>query len=232
MASIVRRFGVTSSPRAPSPRVAPRTKTPFSYVRLTARPSIFGSRTYAIGSSSPSRRLRTSSAHLVSPSSVVPLSSEPSGTRWSTFWNLSDGGAPTRRVGESGGISDAGTSRSSSTSSSYSRSYSASAISGSSRTWYAYEWCFRSSRSSSARFCVLEDAKQILRRLDECVGVLDAMDPAPADGHGVDARRTRGSNVERRISDVRRLLRPRVEQLERLQDGFGIRLVAVRVVRA
>ena len=30
IALIVRRFGVTSSPRSPSPRVAPRTKTPSS----------------------------------------------------------------------------------------------------------------------------------------------------------------------------------------------------------
>src|SRR5438270_324138 len=34
IALIVRRFGETSSPWTPSPRVAPRTNTPFSYVRL------------------------------------------------------------------------------------------------------------------------------------------------------------------------------------------------------
>ena len=39
----VRRFSVTFSPTSPSPRVAPRTKTPFSYSRDMERPSIFGS---------------------------------------------------------------------------------------------------------------------------------------------------------------------------------------------
>ena len=40
---MVRRLAVTSSPTSPSPRVAPRTKTPFSYTSEIARPSIFGS---------------------------------------------------------------------------------------------------------------------------------------------------------------------------------------------
>ena len=39
----VRRFSVTFSPTSPSPRVAPRTKTPFSYSSDMDRPSIFGS---------------------------------------------------------------------------------------------------------------------------------------------------------------------------------------------
>ena len=39
----VRRFSVTSSPVTPSPRVAPRTNTPFSYSSDMDRPSIFGS---------------------------------------------------------------------------------------------------------------------------------------------------------------------------------------------
>ena len=43
----VRRFSVTSSPVTPSPRVAPRTKTPFSYSRDMERPSIFGSTQYS-----------------------------------------------------------------------------------------------------------------------------------------------------------------------------------------
>jgi hypothetical protein len=43
IALIVFRFGVTFSPRKPSPRVAPRTNAPFSYRRLIERPSIFGS---------------------------------------------------------------------------------------------------------------------------------------------------------------------------------------------
>ena len=70
-------------------------------MRLTASPSIFGSITYATGSSVPSR-LRTSSAHLTSASSVVTFSSEPICSRCRTFWKRSDSGAPTRCVGESG----------------------------------------------------------------------------------------------------------------------------------
>ena len=43
----MRRFSVTSSPVTPSPRVAPRTKTPFSYSRDMERPSILGSTLYS-----------------------------------------------------------------------------------------------------------------------------------------------------------------------------------------
>ena len=46
-----------------------------------------------------------SSAHLASASSVVTFSSDPIASRCRTFWNLSDVGAPTRWVGESGVIS-------------------------------------------------------------------------------------------------------------------------------
>ena len=98
---IVRRLAVTSSPWMPSPRVAPRASTPFSYVRLMARPSIFGSTTYATGSSEP-RRFRTSSAHLSSASELVTFSSDPIGVACTTFWKPPDAGAPTRCVGESG----------------------------------------------------------------------------------------------------------------------------------
>ena len=44
----VLRFSVTSSPVTPSPRVAPRTKTPFSYSSDMERPSILGSTLYAL----------------------------------------------------------------------------------------------------------------------------------------------------------------------------------------
>ena len=91
---------MTSSPRSPSPRVAPRTSTPSSYTSETAEPSIFGSSTYATGSSVPSR-LRTSSAHFSSASRVVTFSSEPIGERCATFVNPAAGAAPTRCVGES-----------------------------------------------------------------------------------------------------------------------------------
>ena len=65
---------------------------------------------------------------------VVTFSREPIGVRCSTLRNLSDGGAPTRCVGESG-VARSGFSSSSRFSSSKRRSYSASEISGSSRTW-------------------------------------------------------------------------------------------------
>ena len=44
---IVLRLAVTSSPWKPSPRVAPRTKAPPSYVSDTAAPSILSSQTYS-----------------------------------------------------------------------------------------------------------------------------------------------------------------------------------------
>jgi len=46
IARIARTFAVTSSPRLPSPRVAPRTSKPFSKVNARLRPSIFNSATY------------------------------------------------------------------------------------------------------------------------------------------------------------------------------------------
>ena len=72
--------------------------------------------------------------HFCSASSVVTFSSEPIGARCATFLNLSDGGPPTLRVGESS-VASSGCFSSSSFSSSKSRSYSASETSGSSRTW-------------------------------------------------------------------------------------------------
>src|SRR5437763_2286119 len=192
---------------------------------------MFGSTTYATGSSRSSRFL-TSSANLSSASSVVTLSSEPIGTMCSTLRNLSDGGAPTRRLGESAGTSSSGKSRSSSTSSSKSRSYSASGTSGSSRTWYAYPYRFSSSRSSSARDRVLEDAKELPRGSDHRVRVLDSMDAAPADCHREHACRARGRDVEWRVADIRGIEGPRVEQLERFEHRLGMGLVAFGIVRA
>ncbi|SKS37321.1 Uncharacterised protein [Mycobacteroides abscessus subsp. abscessus] len=59
--SMVRAFRVTSSPLRPSPRVAPRTSTPFSYTSESATPSIFNSHRYS-GSSPISPRTRASQA--------------------------------------------------------------------------------------------------------------------------------------------------------------------------
>ena len=57
----VRRFSVTSSPVTPSPRVAPRTKTPFSYSSDMDSPSILGSAQYSTPPGS-SARIRSSKA--------------------------------------------------------------------------------------------------------------------------------------------------------------------------
>src|SRR6266566_3899190 len=87
-------------------------------MRLIESPSIFGSVTYAT-SLVPSR-LHTSWCHFSSASSVVTFSSEPIGEGCATFWNLSDGGAPTRCVGEPG-VTSFGSACSSATSSSTQR---------------------------------------------------------------------------------------------------------------
>src|SRR5205085_1820276 len=59
---MVRRFAVTSSPVRPSPRVAPCTSRPFSYLSVTASPSSFGSTTYRRGSSPNDRCTRASNS--------------------------------------------------------------------------------------------------------------------------------------------------------------------------
>src|SRR4051794_32007171 len=54
---------------------------------------------------------------------------------------------------------------------------------------------------------------------------------SPVDADREDAGRLRRAHVEGRVADVCRLLGPRAEQLERLQDRLGVRLVALGVVR-
>src|SRR5436190_2301202 len=78
---------------------------------------------------------------------------------------------------------------------------------------------------------------KLLRGVDDRVGVLalepsPRMDPAPGDCDGVDSRRLRRADVERRVADVRRLVRLRVEPLEREQERLRIRLVPLRLVTA
>ena len=99
----MRTFAVMSSPFWPSPRVAPSFSTPFSYIRLTAMPSIFGSHEYSSTSSVPSRARQRASQASIS-SSVVLLSSESIGSRCTTVPNSPCGAEPTRCVGESGVI--------------------------------------------------------------------------------------------------------------------------------
>ena len=98
---MVRRFGVTISPIVPLPRVAPVTSTPFSYVRLTAVPSILSSAAVAAGARRrrPARAMRVS--HSRSSSSSKALPSEIMGTRCACLASCPCGGAPTRCVGES-----------------------------------------------------------------------------------------------------------------------------------
>ena len=95
----VRRFSVTSSPVTPSPRVAPRTKTPFSYSRDMERPSILGSTQY----SRPSGRaasMRSSKA--VSSSKENTSVRLSSGTSWRTGSKLLLAVPPTCWEGEAG----------------------------------------------------------------------------------------------------------------------------------
>src|SRR5919202_1463691 len=81
-AAQLRRLGVTSSPVVPSPRVAPRTSTPSTYSRLTARPSTLGSTTNGPGSRPARSRARSYQAR--SSSSEKALARLSIGTRWRT----------------------------------------------------------------------------------------------------------------------------------------------------
>ncbi len=131
---IVRTFDVTFSPTTPSPRVAAVTSNPFSYTSSIASPSNFGSHTYSIvaGAASPSIRLSRASKSSTASGSIALLS-DSIGCRCRYDSNSSDGGAPTRWVGDVSNASD-GNSASSPCSVRNSSSYSKSLISGSSRT--------------------------------------------------------------------------------------------------
>ena len=93
IARIVRTLAVTSSPRTPSPRVAPRTSRPSSYVSAMLRPSIFISATYATGVSPSPAPLRTRSSNALSSSSLYALSRLSIGTTCSTVLESVDGAA-------------------------------------------------------------------------------------------------------------------------------------------
>src|SRR3954452_4910380 len=81
---------------------------------------------------------------------------------------------------------------------------------GSSSTWYAMRARLRTSRNSDARAAavvVLEDAKELLGRVDDRVGLFSlesrsVMDPAPCHRDGEHARRLRCADVEGRVADV------------------------------
>ncbi len=132
MALIVRIVEVMSSPVVPSPRVAARTSKPFSYSKLTARPSSFSSQHQVTASALFSRSCtRLLNARKLLSSNT--LSRESIGTSWRICVKAVSGAAPTRCVGESG-VTSSGCCASSSRSSRIKRSYSASGISGASIT--------------------------------------------------------------------------------------------------
>ncbi len=80
---IVRTLCVMSSPVMPSPRVAPRVSTPFSYNKLTATPSILGSQLNCSGSSDFSA-LNKRCSKLRNSSSLFTFASDSMGFSWVT----------------------------------------------------------------------------------------------------------------------------------------------------
>ena len=134
MALIVFRFGVTSSPITPSPRVAPRTNSPFSYRSEIAIPSIFGSATKrsSLGEmSSRFSRLCRRVSQARNSSAPLALPSESIGSTWRTCGKRSVARPLTRCVGESG-VTSCGLASSSARSSRIRSSYSSSPSVGSS----------------------------------------------------------------------------------------------------
>ena len=94
----------------------------FRTCRLTAMPSIFGSHEYS-RTSSVASRVRQRASHAAISSSVVHLSSDSIGSRWTTVPNWPCGVDPTRCVGESG-VTSSGCSASSARRRSNNASYS------------------------------------------------------------------------------------------------------------
>ena len=182
--------------------------------------------------------MRTSSAHFWIASSVVTFSSEPIGARCSTFWNLSEGGPPTRRVGES--------------------SVASSGLLLLERLQLVEEAVVlgvrdlrvvehvvavvvvvellpelrgracaasqRAARSSSADATTASGSSASSRSRGWMPPQVTAIECMPAALGGAD--------VERRVADVDRLVPAGVEQFERVLERRGIRLVPVGVVGA
>src|SRR5919197_4320577 len=75
----------------------------------------------------------------------------------------------------------------------------------------------------------LDEAKELLRRIDENVRVelIRRMDPAPGHSDGADTRGAGGGHVEGGVADIRAVCRYRSEPLEREQNWRRIRLVAL-----
>src|SRR5436305_12700814 len=104
---------------------------------------------------------------------------------------------------------------------------------GSSSTWYAMRARLRTSRSSAARAAavvVLEEAKELLGAVDDCVGLFPlepraVVDPAPGHGDGEHAGRFRRADVEGRVADVRGRGGVRSEPLGAEQQRLRVGLV-------
>src|SRR5262245_24308173 len=108
---------------------------------------------------------------------------------------------------------------------------------GSSSTWYAIRARVRISRSSAARFVASEDAKQLLRGIDDRVRILRLepvarVNAAPRDGDGAHPCPLRCAHVERRVPDVRTVRRVRPQPSRAEKERLRIRLVPLRLVPA
>src|SRR6476469_7860223 len=111
---------------------------------------------------------------------------------------------------------------------------------GSSSTWYAMRARLRTSRSSAARAAavvVLEDAKELLRRVDDRVGLLRfkpraVVDTAPGHGDGEHPRCLGCPDVERRVAHVGGRSGVRSEPLGAEQERLRVRLVPLGLVPA
>src|SRR5207302_6980565 len=106
---------------------------------------------------------------------------------------------------------------------------------GSSSTWYAMSARFRSSRSSAARAAGSDFGKQLLRGVDDGVGVLaleprPVVDASPGDRDRAHARRLRGADVEGRVAHVGGVLWADAHPLGGEQQRLGIGLVALGLV--
>src|SRR6266545_7673360 len=83
----------------------------------------------------------------------------------------------------------------------------------------------------------LETAKELLRRVDDRMGVflreaLAGVEPSPRDGDRRYARSLRRLDIERGVSDVGRFPRVGAGALERGEDRLGVRLVPLGVFGA
>src|SRR2546423_14440724 len=106
---------------------------------------------------------------------------------------------------------------------------------GSSSTWYAMSARFKSSRSSAARAAGSDFGKQLLRGVDDRVGVLAlepraVVDTGPCDRDRAHPCRLRRADVERGVAHVGGVLRVDAHPLRREQPRLGVGTVAAGLV--